>query len=257
MQNLNLTIVQKDLIWEDVAANLAHLDNMIEKNPPQTDLLLLPEMFTTGFSMAPGRLAETMDGSGVQWMKKKARDLNAVVCGSLIINEEGQYFNRLVWMRPDGTFDTYDKRHLFTLADEHNYYDRGKKRLTTEWKGWKICPLICYDLRFPVWSRNTEGYDLLLYVANWPETRITHWQNLLRGRAVENQSYTIGVNRVGIDGTGKKYSGHSAIIDYNGLPLYEGIGTEDIFTMSLSKEKLNQYRERFQFLKDQDEFEIK
>ncbi|MCB0662215.1 MAG: amidohydrolase [Saprospiraceae bacterium] len=256
MQKLTVTLVQKDLIWEDVAANLQHLDDLLSRQPISTDVLFLPEMFTTGFSMDPQKTAEPMDGSAVQWMKKQAQVLDAAVCGSLIIEENGQYYNRLIWMRPDGTFDTYDKRHLFTLANEHQHYQQGDKRLVTTWRGWKICPLICYDLRFPVWSRNTVDFDLLVYVANWPKTRITHWKNLIRARAVENQCYGIALNRIGIDGSKLEYSGHSTIVDFNGTALYEAMQVEDVFTLSLDKEKLDHYKERFQFLQDRDSFEI-
>lgn len=256
MQKLTVTLVQTELAWEDAYSNLQHFDSLLNKQALNTDILFLPEMFSTGFSMNPQQLAEKMDGEAVNWMRQKAKLLDAVVCGSLIIEESGKYFNRLVWMRPDGSLETYDKRHLFTLAGEDKHYDRGEKRLVTSWKGWKICPLVCYDLRFPIWSRNTENFDLLVYVANWPKSRIMHWKNLIRARAIENQCYGIALNRIGIDGAQKEYSGHSTIVDFNGTALYEAIDVEDVFTLSLDKEKLSQYRERFQFLQDQDTFEI-
>jgi predicted amidohydrolase len=257
MEKLTITLVQMDLVWEDIDANLRHTDELLAKQPVNTDIIFLPEMFSTGFSMNPKMLAETMEGSAVSWMRKKAKMLDAVVCGSLIIEETGKYYNRLVWMRPDGSCETYDKRHLFTLAGEHQVYDRGNTRLVTTWKGWKICPLVCYDLRFPVWSRNTENFDLLVYIANWPKSRILHWKNLIRGRAVENQCYGIALNRIGLDGNQKEYSGNTTLVDYNGTSLYEAIDVEDVFTISLDKEKLMQYRDRYQFLRDRDAFEIR
>ena len=173
MTNLHITTVQTNLQWEAPAANRAMFDSKLEPLAGQTDVVVLPEMFTTGFSMNAAALAENMNGTTLKWMTKQAARLNAVLTGSLIIQEDGNYYNRLVWMRPDGTYDTYDKRHLFTMADEHLTYTAGTERLITEWRGWRVCPLVCYDLRFPVWARNTEGYDLLIYTANWPIMRLS------------------------------------------------------------------------------------
>ncbi len=199
---MKVTIIQTHLAWEDKTANLEHFSAHLSALAEATDLIVLPEMFSTGFSMQPERLAEPMDGPTVQWMRAKAADTNAAMVGSLMVREGDCYYNRLVWMFPDGTLQHYDKRHLFSYGTENEHYTAGTNQLLVNWKGWKICPLICYDLRFPVWSRNTMGYDLLLYVANWPERRSLAWNALLAARAIENQSYTVGVNRIGADGNG-------------------------------------------------------
>lgn len=253
---LKVSLVQTKLHWEDKTANLAQFDKKLQAIREATDLVILPEMFTTGFSMQPKKLAEPMDGPTVFWLKEKAQQLNAVITGSFICMENGLYFNRLVWMQPDGNYFIYDKRHLFTLAKEEDHYTAGKKRLIVDLKGWKILPLICYDLRFPVWSRNDANYDLLLYVANFPERRVHAWSNLLIARAIENQCYTIGVNRVGEDGNGVSHSGASAIVDYEGQTRYQVNNTEGIFTMALSFSAQQNFREKLQFLADQDKFKI-
>lgn len=256
MENLRITTVQSTLHWEDRSANLHMFDEKTRMLKGRTDLIVLPEMFTTGFSMNAAAVAEKMDGPAVRWMRAKSAQLGAVVAGSLIIEEGGRFFNRLIWMRPDGKLLHYDKRHLFTLAKEHETYMAGRDKLIAEWRGWKICPLICYDLRFPVWSRNAEDYDLLLYVANWPEKRSYHWRQLLIARAIENQAYTVGVNRVGEDGKGLGYTGDTSVIDYSGKVVYCVSGAEDVFTCLLSKEKMSGYREKLNFLGDRDEHEI-
>lgn len=256
MENIRLTTVQSQLHWENISANLSMFDEKLSELAGETDLVILPEMFTTGFSMNAALLAETMEGDTFQWMRDKAKELGAVVTGSFIVKENGHYYNRLVWMRPDGTHERYDKRHLFTLAKEDIVYQAGTEKLIVEWKGWRICPLICYDLRFPVWSRNVEGYDLLIYVANWPETRRHHWQSLLVGRAIENQSYAVGVNRIGTDENGLVYSGDTCLIDYSGQTLYHALGAEDVFTCTLDKKNLAAFRHKLNFLSDQDKFKI-
>lgn len=253
---IRISTVQSSLIWEDVEANLAMFSMKVATLVGQTDLIVLPEMFTTGFSMDAPRLAEPMNGRTMEWLAAQAGLTGAVVTGSFIAEENGQFFNRLVWMRPDGSYDHYDKRHLFSPASEHETYTAGQKKLVTEWMGWKICPLICYDLRFPVWSRNVEGYDLLLYVANWPERRSHHWRQLLVARAIENQCYVVGVNRCGTDGLGLQYAGDTAVVDFSGRTLYQVVDVEGIFTIRLSKEILNAYRSSLQFLADKDEFAI-
>jgi predicted amidohydrolase len=255
-EQLRITTVQADLEWEDVEANLAKFSSKLAPLAGQTDVIVLPEMFTTGFSMDAKKLAETMSGQTMDWLAEQANKAEAVVTGSFIAEESGNYFNRLVWMLPDGSYELYDKRHLFTLATEHETYTPGHRKLVTEWKGWKICPLICYDLRFPVWSRNAEGYDLLLYVANWPERRSHHWRHLLMGRAIENQCFVVGVNRCGRDGKGLDYSGDTTVADFAGKLLYQVAGTEAVFTISLSMEMLRSYREHLPFLADRDDFEI-
>ncbi len=228
----------------------------------ETDLIVLPETFTTGFSMNP-KFAENMSGSAVKWMKKTAQQKDCVVCGSLMIADEGRYYNRLVWMQPDGEFQIYDKRHLFCISDEPKFFTASNERLIVELNGWRVCPLICYDLRFPVWARNVVGdntnngnpaYDILLYVANWPERRNVAWKTLLPARAIENQAYVIGVNRVGVDEKNISHSGDSMVIDALGKTLYYKEHEEDIFTVKLNYEELKKVREQLPFLKDADEF---
>lgn len=255
-EKIRVTQLQADLHWEDKVANLQYFDTQIGTLATATDLILLPEMFTTGFSMNAAALAEPMDGATMEHLTKWAADTQAVISGSFIALENGHFFNRLVWMHPDGTYQTYDKRHLFTLADEHLTYTAGTQKLIVDLKGWKICPLICYDLRFPVWSRNTESYDLLFYVANFPAKRAAAWKSLLMARAVENEAYTIGVNRVGTDGNGHYYSGDSSLIDYEGRVLYQLAHLENCFTAELSYTSQQAFRKRFAFLDDQDHFTI-
>jgi predicted amidohydrolase len=236
--------------------NKAHFDDLLQGL--QTDLVVLPEMFTTGFSMNPNELAEEEDGPTLAWLKAKARELDAAITGSVIIHEKGKYYNRLFFVLPNGNYQTYNKRHLFTYAGEHHHYTAGSNKLTLDYKGWKICPMVCYDLRFPVWSRNTEDYDLLIYVANWPERRNHPWKSLLVARAIENQCYTIGLNRVGEDGNGISHSGDSIVLD----PLGEKVAAanpliEEVITTQISKAELQKVRDRFQFLADRDEFTLK
>ena len=214
MSTLEVTIVQADLYWHDPARNREHFTAVIEVLKEATDLIVLPEMFTTGFSMDAPALAETMDGDSVRWMREMAASSNAAVCGSLIIAENRQFYNRFICASPAGDLLCYDKRHLFRLADEQSHYSPGEALNTFDLKGWRICPMVCYDLRFPVWSRNRDSYDLLLYVANWPDRRHHAWETLLRARAIENLSYVAGVNRTGRDGNDIAYSGGSSIIDY-------------------------------------------
>lgn len=255
-EKIRVTLLQADLIWEDKAANLRQFDDRIKTVGQTTDLIVLPEMFTTGFSMNAAALAEPMTDATLDALRRWAAETRAVVTGSFIAGENGKFYNRLVWMRPDGSYDTYDKRHLFTLADEHLTYTAGSRKLITDLKGWKVCPLICYDLRFPVWSRNTDHYDLLIYVANFPAKRSAAWKSLLTARAIENQAYTIGVNRVGTDGKGHYYSGDSSLTDYEGRALYGVAHIEDSFTAELSYSAQQDFRSRFAFLEDRDEFRI-
>jgi len=254
MQNLKITIIQPDIIWENPKANL---DKYLEwiKNIEFTDVIILPEMFTTGFSMQPEKLKEKMNGISVQWMKKVAFEKNAVVVVSLIIEEDNQIFNRALWVFPDGEIEKYDKRHLYTMGQEHLHYSPGNKKLIVEFKGWKFCPQICYDLRFPVFLRNQENYDVLFYVANWPSPRHHVWKNLLIARAVENQSYCFGINRVGTDGTGLKYLGDSAMVSPKGFADFLG-EKESIKTFEISYSKLHNFRKSFPLLDDRDEFQI-
>ncbi len=256
MQDLKVTVLQTSLFWEDPAKNLEHFDRKLSLYTVDTDLIILPEMFTTGFTMAAGTFAEPMDGNSVGWMSNMAQSKDAVVTGSLIINAGDKFVNRLIWARPDGSVEYYDKRHLFRLAKEEETYSGGTDRPVFQWRDWRICPQVCYDLRFPVWSRNREDYELLFYVANWPERRNYAWKNLLVARAIENQAYVIGVNRVGKDGKDISYSGDSAIIDYKGEYLYQCDPGEDLATVRLSASKLLEFKESYPFFRDADPFKI-
>ena len=252
MEKLNITLVQPDIIWEQPLANLEKYDVMLS-DIRNTDVIILPEMFTTGFSMHPEKLKETMEGPSIRWMKMLADEKESAVAGSLIIEDAGKVFNRLVWVFPDGKTEAYDKRHLFAMGKETQHYSGGDKKLIVEFKGWRFCPLICYDLRFPVWSRNTENYDILIYVANWPAPRHHVWKNLLTARAIENQSYCIGVTRVGTDGAGLNYPGNSALVSPKGFPEYLG-EKEEVRTFELSHNELRDFRKSFPVLNDRDEF---
>jgi len=261
MSSLTLTLIQTNLFWEDKKANLEMLQQKIESIKEKTEIVILPEMFSTGFSMNAKILAEKMDGETVRWMKKIASEKKIILTGSVIIEEDGKYFNRLIWMLPNGHFGVYDKRHLFAFGDEHNHYSPGNKKLVASVKGWKINLQICYDLRFPVWSRQNPGelqnkYDVLINVANWPEKRSIAWKTLLRARAIENQCFVAGVNRVGEDGNKISYDGHSSIIDPLGEIIYEKNKDEDIFTFTLQKEKVIETRHKFPFWKDADFFTL-
>ena len=257
---LRITTVQTDLIWQNKAANLEKFDNLLRGLLyGETDVIVLPEMFTTGFSMSPETFAEPMDGATMDFLKSKSSELNAAITGSFICVENNKYYNRLVWMQPDGQFWTYDKRHLFSLADEQKHYSAGQKQLQIEWRGWTIRPMVCYDLRFPVWSRNVPPnyYDLAIYVANWPERRRFPWQSLLTARAIENQAYIIGVNRIGADGNGVSHSGDTMVVNFAGETLQHRAYTEGVETTTLSKTDLMDFRKKFTFLADQDDFEVK
>ncbi len=256
MTNLKVTAIQTNLFWEDISANLKQLEKQLVGLINTSDIIILPEMFSTGFSMTPSKLAEAQKGKTLNWLKKQAQQTEAVITGSYIVKEAGQYFNRLVWMQPDGKFQTYDKKHLFSLSDEPKHYTAGQEKLIVEYKGWKICPLICYDLRFPVWSRNVEHYDLLIYVANWPEKRAHHWRSLLMARAIENQSYTIGVNRIGNDGNDYYHSGDTSLIDFAGNIMLHTAHVAGIHTIELDYQKQQAFRSRFQFLADKATFEL-
>ena len=258
MIDLTVSFVQTALHWHDAAANRAAFNEHLARLDEPTDLIVLPEMFSTGFSMDAAGQAEPMSGPTVAWLREKAAAHNAVVTGSVIIAENGAYYNRLLWARPDGVLSYYDKRHLFTLAGEQHTYTPGRARLVEEWRGWRICPLVCYDLRFPVWSRNRPAapYDLLLYVANWPAVRRTAWTTLLRARALENVACALGVNRVGRDGLGHDYAGDSALIDAKGNYLVEAGGQEGIFTHTLRRSELDEFRGKFTALADGDEFTL-
>ena len=254
--DLQIAIIQKDLVWENATKNKEQLDVLL-KEIQNVDLIILPEMFTTGFSMTPKPLAEQMNGETVNWLQQKAAYFEAAIVGSIIIKEEGNFYNRMLFVHQNGTIEHYDKRHTFTLAGEHKEYTSGQSKLIVTFKDWKICPLICYDLRFPVWSRNTENYDLLIYSANWPKPRINAWKTLLKARAIENMSYCIGVNRVGVDANGYEYNGNSIAIDVLGNELTKAEeDTEKIIYATLSKNDLINVRTKLPFLKDKDRFTI-
>lgn len=259
---MHITLLQPNLYWHDPVANRAMLEEHIFSLPEPTELIVLPEMFTTGFTMDARAVAEPMNLTTFRWLKQMAAQTGAVVTGSYVVKEEGQFFNRLIWMQPDGQFDTYDKRHLFRMAGEDAIYSAGTRRIVKEWNGWRICPLICYDLRFPVWSRNTNGqdeefaYDLLLYVANWPAARRTAWNALLQARAIENLSYVIGVNRVGTDGNGLPYTGDSALLDFKGDVIFRQTETAAIHQQTLSLDALQAFRSAFPANLDADRFTL-
>ncbi|PZD78995.1 amidohydrolase [Mesonia sp. K7] len=255
MEKLQVTYLQFDIFWENKTKNISALSEMVSQ-VEDTQLIVLPEMFSTGFTMNT-QLSEPENGETLQWMQKIAKTKNAAITGSLIIEEDKHFYNRLYFVFPDGNYKTYDKKHLFTLANEQNYYTAGDRKLIVDYLGWKICPLICYDLRFPVWARNTQDYDLLLYVANWPAKRTQAWDVLLQARAVENMCYTLGVNRVGKDGNDFDFVGHSAVYDYLGERINQNFReNEHTETVILSKEKMLEARKKLGFLNDRDSFTI-
>jgi omega-amidase len=256
MQDLNVALIQSNLEWENRKANLEKFDQIFLDLKPGLDLILLPEMFNTAFSMDPAKLAEGMEGETVAWLRKKAAEKNAAVTGSLIIQEKGNYYNRLIWMFPDGKYQYYDKKHLFTLAGEQNHYTAGSKKLIVDYKGWKFCPMICYDLRFPVWIRNTEKYDCLIFVANWPEPRVETWELLLLARALENQCYVLGVNRVGLDGNSINHTGNSMAINPIGKVLTKSTEIETVLYAQLDHNMVSRIRKNMPFLDDMDKFQV-
>lgn len=261
MSSLLVSLVQSDLMWENKAGNLQQLEQQIASVSGKSELVVLPEMFSTGFTMAAAEFAETMEGETVQWMKTMARQYRVVLTGSCIVAENNQFFNRMLWVLPDGNMGYYDKRHLFAYGGEDKHYSAGSKRLIASVKGFRIQLQICYDLRFPVWSRqqsteNNPEFDVLIYCANWPEKRIQAWRTLLVARAIENQCYVIGVNRVGKDGNGLEYPGYSMAVDPLGNIMYELEQEETTATVSLSKIHLEEVRQQFPFWKDGDQFTL-
>lgn len=254
---MKLALIQTSLSWENPSENRVSLQEKITSISQYVDLIVLPEMFTSGFTMHPEKVAETMQGETILWLKEMARTKNCAITGSLVIQENRSYYNRLVFVFPSGEIQHYDKKHLFTLAGEDKVYTSGTEKLIVNYKGFKICPLICYDLRFPVFSCNVEDYDLLIYVANWPKPRINAWDILLKARAVENMSYVIGVNRVGTDDNNHEYVGHSQAVDFLGNYIQEPHENEDVFIVELDKEAMLLTRKKLAFLNDIDTFEIK
>jgi predicted amidohydrolase len=263
MDNLTITIIQPDLAQEDKFRNFEKFEKIISKLKTTPDLIILPEMFNTGFVIDPQPVAEEGDGQTFRWMKSTVQKYGCAIAGSYVVKTGSEFYNRLVWMKPDGSSAFYDKRHLFRMGDEHLHFSPGGNRLIVELKGWKILPLICYDLRFPVWSKNrylngSYEYDLLIYVANWPGKRSYAFRQLLIARAIENQAYTVGVNRIGVDGKGTLHQGDSAVIDYKGKHIIEiPPGVEDVETVKLSYEKQHEYRENFNVALDWDDFTIR
>jgi predicted amidohydrolase len=253
---MKVALIQSALIWENPEANRVYFEEKINAIAEDINLIVLPEMFTTGFTMRPAEVAETMEGKTVLWMQALAKAKNCAITGSVIIEENSSFYNRMLFVFPSGEIQHYDKRHLFSLAGEDKVYARGAQKLIVEYLGWKICPFVCYDLRFPVFSRNVEDYDLLIYVANWPKTRISAWDVLIRARAIENMSYAVGVNRTGEDKSGYAYVGHSQVVDYLGDYLLEPKEQNGVFITTLDKSKMITVREKLNFLKDRDVFEI-
>lgn len=255
VEDLHIALVQAHLLWENPEANRAVFDLKIAEIPQTTDVIILPEMFTTGFTMTPEHIAPLEGPKTLKWMQNHAKAKDAALVGSIVYQEGGKNYNRLFFVYPDGRYDCYDKKHTFTLAGEHKVYKAGTDKVFVDFKGFKICPLICYDLRFPVWARNVVDYDVLLYVANWPKPRVNAWDALLKARAIENMSYCIGVNRVGLDQSGHEYVGHSAV--------YNVLGEQMVFTnkeetlyATLSKEHISIYRNKLKFLSDRDSFNL-
>jgi len=256
VRDLTVTLIQTTLAWQDAAANRARFDDLIAGIDAPTDLIVLPEMFTTGFTMDSADHAETMHGKTLAWMRRVARDRGATVCGSLIIADDDRYSNRLIWMPPDGLPAVYDKRHLFRMAGEHEHFIPGRDRLIVRIGDWRVCPLVCYDLRFPVFSRGIDEFDLLLYVANWPAPRRSAWRTLLPARAVENLCYAAGVNRIGTDGNTVAYAGDSMIVDYFGKLIVDCDDREHVVTTRLDATALLRYRKKFPAHLDADRFRI-
>ena len=253
--DLNVTVIQDDLSWQNPPANRANLSRHIQ-NVAETDLIVLPEFFSTGFYMDPTEKFETMDGETVAWMRESAIATRAVITGSLVMQLDDSYVNRMIWARPDGSLNWYDKRHLFRFGGEHHNYSGGNTRTIFELKGWRIALFVCYDLRFPVWSRNVDDYDVALYVANWPDARQNAWDTLLRARAIENQVYVLGVNRLGVNPEGDTYSGGSVILDFMGQPLEDLANQVQVASASLSMGGLSDFRSFFPASMDRDNFEI-
>ncbi len=256
MQHLNVALIQTDIVWQNAEQNRLQFSKKINEITETVDVIVLPEMFSTGFSMQPQKIAEIMQGETVQWMQKIASEKQAAIVGSIIICEDKKYYNRFLFVHPSGEIDKYDKRHLFTLAGEDKVYTSGKEKLIVTYKGWKICPLICYDLRFPIWSRNVEDFDVLLYVANWPKPRINAWDTLLKARAIENMCYSIGVNRVGADGNNLEYNGHSSVYNCLGEKQTNTISEEETVIITLNKNHISETRSKLNFLADKDSFTL-
>lgn len=253
---MKVAIIQSDLVWENAPANRKHFEEKIYSISEEVDVIVLPEMFSTGFTMNPSVIAETMQGETITWMQWMAKQKNVAITGSLVVQENNSYYNRMVFVFPTGEIQSYDKRHLFTLAKEDKIYTPGNQKIIISYKDWKLCLQICYDLRFPVFARNVENYDVLLYVASWPKPRILAWDSLLKARAIENMCYVIGVNRIGMDGNQHEYVGHSQIIDYLGNDVITPYSSEETKIAVLSKEEMEATRQKLNFLNDKDGFTL-
>lgn len=253
---MKIALFQTSLAWENPAINRAFIEEYFLNEEKSFDLFILPEMFSTGFTMNPSAVAETMDGETISWMKRVAVKKDCAICGSLVIQENKNYYNRFIFVHPNGKIDTYNKRHLFSLAGEEKVYTKGISKVIITYKDWKICPQVCYDLRFPAFARNHENYDLLLYVANWPKVRIHAWDALLKARAIENLCYTIGVNRTGTDDNNHEYNGHSQVIDELGNIIVDAEDNLGVFIIELDKNKMLETRKKLNFLNDKDEYNL-
>ncbi|WP_125717936.1 nitrilase family protein [Flavobacterium ustbae] len=253
---MNIALIQTDLFWQDADKNRENFDSKIDEIGSEVNLIVLPEMFSTGFTMNVSEVAETMQGETIAWMKLKAKQKNAAVTGSVVITENGKYYNRMLFVFPSGEIQYYDKRHSFSLAGEDKVYTRGNQKVIVDYLDWKICLQICYDLRFPVFARNVENYDLILYVANWPKVRTNAWDALLKARAIENLSYVVGVNRIGNDAHDYEHIGHSQAIDFLGNYILEPQEKNGVFAVELDKNTMYETRKKLDFLSDKDQFEI-
>jgi predicted amidohydrolase len=253
---MKIALIQSNLYWEDIPANRKNFELKINQIDSQVNLIVLPEMFSTGFTMNPSAVAETMQGETVLWMKEMAKKKNSALTGSLVITENGNYYNRMFFVFPSGEIQHYDKRHLFSLAGEDKFYTAGTEKVIVNYLDWKICLQVCYDLRFPVFVRNVENYDLLLYVANWPKVRTNAWDALLKARAIENLTYVVGVNRVSLDHHNYEHTGHSQVVDFLGNYILEPQETEDVFVVDLDKNEMLETRKKLDFLSDKDSFEV-
>lgn len=254
---MKIALIQTDLFWQDASKNRENFDSKIDEIQSEVNLIVLPEMFSTGFTMNASEVAETMQGETIEWMKLKAKQKNAAVTGSVVITENEKFYNRMFFVFPSGEFQYYDKRHSFSLAGEDKVYTCGNKKVIVDYLDWKICLQVCYDLRFPVFVRNVENYDLILYVANWPKVRTNAWDALLKARAIENLSYVVGVNRIGNDAHDYEHIGHSQAIDFLGNYILEPQEKNGVFVVELDKNTMYETRKKLDFLSDRDQFEIK
>ena len=257
MEKLQVNLIQFDIVWEQPEVNRKILDKLLRNKNNENSILLLPEMFTTGFSGNSRALAENMTGNNIDWMKEHSKALNSVLAGTIIIAEDGKYFNRFLWVQPDGKIQSYDKRHLFRMSDEPNHFDPGNHLTDIEYQGWKFRLMVCYDLRFPVWSRNTSDYNVLIYSANWPASRSEVWLSLLKARAIENFCYVAGINRCGTDGKAINYNGFSSLFNFKGELIAQAGASEEILSTSLNYEELMNFRKKFPAHLDRDEFEVR